>query len=193
MVPPPCALCEVVGHPTNMCPKLDEVQTLLHAPKAPVNPPPPIGDKITPAHYKAFHTNHACAICMEYWHYTHHCPKIPRYQDALGARTQENTMTPSLSTDDWSKTIFYVTREEYSCSYPYFGPSSYRHARRQPALVTTERTSMCTLCDKSNHFISQCIDIWAFRRYYPNLHTNLSNRTKCRCHRYHICSRNHHS
>jgi len=63
---PPYALCEVVGHPTNVCPKLDDLKALLHAPKVPVNPPPPTRENTTPSHNKALHTNHTCIICAEY-------------------------------------------------------------------------------------------------------------------------------
>jgi len=38
-VPPPYALCEVVGNPTNRFLDLDELKALIHAPKAPINPP----------------------------------------------------------------------------------------------------------------------------------------------------------
>lgn len=42
------------------------------------------------------HNNQECAICMEYENYTHHCPRISQYRDALGALAQANIMTPSL-------------------------------------------------------------------------------------------------
>ena len=129
-VPPPYVLCEVVGNHTNMCPKLDELKGLLHAPKVLVNPPPPTRENTTLARNKALHINHACAICTKYGHYTHHFPKIPRYQNALGALTQANTMTKSLASiamiDDRYKTILYVMREEASCSYQsYSHPTSH--------------------------------------------------------------------
>lgn len=53
-------LCEIVGHPTNMFPELDEIKALLHSPNMPVNSPPPNREKRTPTHYKALYTNHAC-------------------------------------------------------------------------------------------------------------------------------------
>lgn len=66
--PPLSALCEVVWHPNNMCAELDELKALMHVPKALVNPP---------TRNKTLRTNHACAICTEYRHYTHHCLEIP--------------------------------------------------------------------------------------------------------------------
>jgi len=73
-VPQPYTLCETVGHPTNRFLELNKLKALLHAPKAPVNPPPPTGEKSMPTCLKTLHTNHACAICIKYDHYTHHCP-----------------------------------------------------------------------------------------------------------------------
>lgn len=93
-----------------MCPELDKLKSLLHAPKAPLNPPPLTGENTTPARYKALRTNYACTICVEYKNYTHNFPNIPRYRDALGTLAQANIVIPSLlatpMADDVSKTIF---------------------------------------------------------------------------------------
>ena len=32
---------------------------------------------------KSLHTNHSCALCDVYGHYSHHCPDLPEYRLAL--------------------------------------------------------------------------------------------------------------
>ena len=73
----PCALCDIVGHPTNICLELDELKPLLSSKR---NFVATISRKKEPAtkhQGKALRTNHACTICNNYGHYTHHCPEIP--------------------------------------------------------------------------------------------------------------------
>lgn len=159
-VPPHSTLCEVVGYPTNMCPNLDDLKYLMHAQKTPANPPLSTGEKTTPTRNKAFFSNHECTICMEYKHYTHHCPVIPQYRDALSTLTQANTVAPSfLATpimDDGSKTIFFVFEEEASCSYSpnTHGHTTSHHTGRQPKSVTPQPASLCAFCDEPDHLIN---------------------------------------
>lgn len=94
-VPWHCALCEVSGHLRNLCPELEKLKALLHAPKILAAPPPHLGEKTTPTHNKALGTDHTCVICTNYGHYTHKCLEIPHYWDALGALAQANIVTSS--------------------------------------------------------------------------------------------------
>jgi hypothetical protein len=81
-IPPPCALCEKEGHQTNNYPSLPELQNLI-----PLNPPPTTPATIAspttitpPSSSKGLRTKYACAICLEYGHYTHHCPTLPCFR-----------------------------------------------------------------------------------------------------------------
>jgi hypothetical protein len=81
-IPPPCALCEKEGHPTNNCPSLPELQNLI-----PLNHTPPTlatiaspATTIPPSSNKGLRTKFICAICSEYGHYTHHFPALPRFR-----------------------------------------------------------------------------------------------------------------
>jgi hypothetical protein len=80
-IPPPCALCDREGHQTNNFPSLPELRNLI-----PPNPTPtPLTTTATtqPSSSKELKTKCACAICSEYGHYTHHCPSLPRFRQAL--------------------------------------------------------------------------------------------------------------
>jgi hypothetical protein len=80
-IQPPCALCEKEGHQTNNCPSLPELRNLI-----PLNHTPPMltttaspTTTTPPSSSKGLRTKFACAICLEYGHYTHHCPELPRF------------------------------------------------------------------------------------------------------------------
>jgi hypothetical protein len=80
-IPPPCTLCDKEGHQTNNCPSLPELRNLISPNPTPT---PPITTATTqPSSSKGLRTKFACAICSEYGHYTHHCPALPRFQQAL--------------------------------------------------------------------------------------------------------------
>jgi hypothetical protein len=78
----PCALCEKDGHPTNKCPSLPELRNLIQ----PSQTPSPLAilastTAISPnASSKGLQTKFSCTICLEYGHYTHHCPALPHFQ-----------------------------------------------------------------------------------------------------------------
>lgn len=108
----PCALCEVVGHPTNIYYELYELKYIMYASKNLITPNPPKIAKDMPFRNKVLHTNHACAICVEYGNYTHHFPEIPRYRGMPSALVQASINEPLASTNpqvgDGFKTIFYI-------------------------------------------------------------------------------------
>ena len=82
---PSCAICDVVGHPTHIFPELDELKPLLNSKADITTPCSSKKEPATKGKGKAFHANHACTICSNYGHYTHHFPEIPRYRDTLHA------------------------------------------------------------------------------------------------------------
>jgi hypothetical protein len=148
-IPPPCALCEKAGHQTNNCPSLPELRNLI-----PPNPTPtPLTTTATtqPSSSKGLKTKFACAICSEYGHYTHHCPALPRFRQALAIvkRDIQNNPCPAASSSNITD-IRYVT-------------TSVNERMRCP----------CSLCDSLTHFTYQCPMIieyrqrqWA-RRHHP--------------------------
>jgi hypothetical protein len=108
-IPPPCALCDKEGHQTNNCPSLPELRNLI-----PPNPTPtPLTTTATlqPSSSKELKTKCACAICSEYGHYTHHCPSLPRFRQALDivSRDFQNNPCPSTTPTTPVTDIHYVT------------------------------------------------------------------------------------
>jgi hypothetical protein len=148
-IPPPCALCEKTGHQTNNCPSLPELRNLI-----PPNPTPiPLTTTATtqPSSSKGLKTKFACAICYEYGHYTHHCPALPRFRQALAIVKHDiqNNPCPAASSSNITD-IRYVT-------------TSVNERMRCP----------CSLCDSLTHFTYQFLMIieyrqrqWA-RRHHP--------------------------
>jgi hypothetical protein len=135
-IPPPCALCDKVGHQTNNFPSLLELQNLI-----PPNPTPtPLTTTTTtqPSSSKELKTKFACAICSEYGHYTHHCPSLPRFRQALDivSRDFQNNPRPATSSTTPITNIRYVT-------------TSVNERMRCP----------CSLCDSLAHFTYQCLII----------------------------------
>jgi hypothetical protein len=133
-IPPPCALCEKEGHQTNNCPSLPELQNLI-----PLNPTPPTpatkaGPAPTtppPSSSKGLRTKYACAICLEYGHYTHHYPALPCFRKTLAAVRQnfQNNPSPATSSSPNIIDIRYVT-------------TSVNERMRCP----------CSICDSLAHF-----------------------------------------
>jgi len=188
--PQPCALCETIGHPTDKCLELKRLKDLLNSPQNPVNNLTSIEKNNLPTHYKALHTNHASAICGEYRHYTHSCPKVPRYKYALVTLTQPSS--PLLSIGYGSKNIFYVISEEASCSSHLTGPSTSTHGQRHPQQAHTSPSLTCALCDVSEHLINQFPELRAFNQLYPIPHITQPTRLKYRRRTCRICTNNHH-
>jgi hypothetical protein len=86
----PCTLCEIKGHPTHKCPSLPELRSFIQLPQAPLflATPPSMSHATTESsttHKKNTRTNFTYAICVEYGHYTHHCPSIPYICHTLAA------------------------------------------------------------------------------------------------------------
>jgi hypothetical protein len=108
-ISPPCALCDKEGHQTNNYPSLPELRNLI-----PPNPTPtPLTTTATtqPSSSKGLKTKFACAICSEYGHYTHHCPALPRFRQALAivSRDFQNNPCPVTSSTTPITDIRYVT------------------------------------------------------------------------------------
>jgi hypothetical protein len=140
-IAPPCALCDKEGHQTNKCPSLPELRNLI--PPNPT-PTPPITTVATqPSSSKGLKTKFACAICSEYGHYTHHCPSLPRFRQALDivSRDFQNNPHPAASSTTPITDIRYVT-------------TSVNERMRCP----------CSLCDSLAHFTYQCPMIIEYRR-----------------------------
>ena len=74
---PVCAVCDIIGHPTHICLELDELKPLLGSEKDITTPRSYKKEPTTKGKGKALCTNHACALCSNYGHYTHHFPEIP--------------------------------------------------------------------------------------------------------------------
>jgi hypothetical protein len=144
-IPPPCALCDKEGHQTNNCPSLPELRNLI--PPNPT-PTPPITTATTqPSSSKGLRTKFACAICSEYGHYTHHCPALPHFRQALAIICQDfqNNPRPATSSTTNITDIRYVT-------------TSVNERMRCP----------CSLCDSLTHFTYQCPIILEYRqRHWP--------------------------
>jgi hypothetical protein len=140
-IPPPCALCEKTGHQTNNCPSLPELRNLI-----PPNPTPTLPTTTAPnlpSSSKGLRTNKfACAICSEYGHYTHHCPALPRFRQALAIvnRDFQNNPRPATSSSNITD-IRYIT-------------TSVNERMRCPF----------SLCDSLAHYTYQCTIIIEYRQ-----------------------------
>jgi hypothetical protein len=70
---------------------------------------------------KALHTNHPCALCDTYGHYSHHCPELPKLKDALAVIHQIDAIPKVASTsptsNDNSASICYISTLVGSMSY----------------------------------------------------------------------------
>jgi hypothetical protein len=87
-----------------------------------------------PSSSKEFKTKFVCAICSEYGHYTHHCPALPRFRQALAIVNRDFQNNPRPATTSSNITdIRYVT-------------TSVNERMRFP----------CSLCDSLTHFTYQC-------------------------------------
>jgi hypothetical protein len=140
-IPPPCALCDKTGHQTNNCPSLPELRNLI--PPNPTPTPPTTTAPNLPSSSKGLRTNKfACAICSEYGHYTHHCPALPRFRQALAIvnRDFQNNPRPATSSSNITD-IRYIT-------------TSVNERMRCP----------CSLCDSLAHYTYQCPIIIEYRQ-----------------------------
>lgn len=83
---------------------LPKLLHLLDAPPQPTARPPHIHGQ------PRMRTKHACAICVEYRHYTHHCPDFPRYRNTLFSSPQAHVpMSPNDSKDTLKEFIYYIS------------------------------------------------------------------------------------
>jgi hypothetical protein len=110
------------------------------------NPTPsPLTTMVTtqPSSRKELKTKSACAICSKYGHYTHHCPSLPRFRQALDivSRDFQNNPRPATSSTTPITDIQYVT-------------TSVNERMRCP----------CSLCDSLAHFTYQFPTIIEYRR-----------------------------
>jgi hypothetical protein len=144
-IPPPCALCEKEGYQTNNCPSLPELQNLIPLNQTPITPTTTASPTtIThPSSSKGLRTKYACALCLEYGHYTHHCPALPRFRQTLAAvhHNFQNNPSPTKSSSTNITDICYVTTLVNECM-------------RFP----------CSLCDSLAYFTHQCPTILEYRQ-----------------------------
>jgi hypothetical protein len=138
-VQPPCALCEKDGHPTNKRSSLPELCNLIQLPRATTSPVvssnSPNSTITSPRGGKGLRTKFSCVICLEYGHYTHHCPVLPHFWQTLVVVCQifQQEPLPSASSHTHVTDIHYVTtslNEHMQCP--------------------------CSLCESIYHFTYQC-------------------------------------
>jgi hypothetical protein len=80
-VQPPCALCEKDGNPTNKCPSLPDLRSLIQLNQKP-SPLTTVESTVAfspNTSRKGLQTKFSCAICSKYDHYTHHFPTLPQF------------------------------------------------------------------------------------------------------------------
>ena len=51
-------------------------------------------------HDKSLRTNHSCALCDVYGHYSHHCPDLPEYRIALFEMNKLDLETANLTIEE---------------------------------------------------------------------------------------------
>jgi hypothetical protein len=80
-IQPLCVLCEKDGDQTNNCPSPPELQNLIPLNQTPSTLATIANTTATTPHSssKGLRTKFTCAIGLEYGHYTHHCPALPRF------------------------------------------------------------------------------------------------------------------
>ena len=63
---------------------------------------------------KALCTNHPCALCDVYGHYSHHCPELPRFRDALQAlRKLDVSSTPEPPPEEEIEVTVLSRRDQF--------------------------------------------------------------------------------
>jgi hypothetical protein len=143
-------LCEKDGHQTYNCSSLPELRNLI-----PLNPTPSTLTTVastaatTPhSSSKGLQTKFACAICLEYGHYTHHCPALFYFWQTLAAVCQSFQNEPNPTTSSLQKIIdiHYVT-------------TSVNEHMRFP----------CSLCESLDHFTYQCPMIIEYKQHQLTL------------------------
>ena len=80
---PPCAICKQQGHTTQNCPEILVIHAHLDAMDMNENIPVVELPTMPLVKNKALRTNHACALCDLYGHYSHHCQDLPEFRLAL--------------------------------------------------------------------------------------------------------------
>jgi hypothetical protein len=112
----PYALCERKGHPTHKCPSLPKLCSFIQLPQAHIfltTPPRTSHTTMESSTTRKQHiqTNFACAIYVEYGHYTHHFPSIPCVCHTLAAErhTYLLELPPALHTNAPINVIHYIS------------------------------------------------------------------------------------
>jgi len=98
-----CTLCDQSIHATPYGSMLLKLRHLLDTP-----PLPTIGPTHIPGQPK-MHAKHACTICAEYGHYTHHCPKLPRYRRILFSSQYAHAPPTPNDEDTLNESIYYLS------------------------------------------------------------------------------------
>lgn len=84
---PPYAICNILGHATYQCPELLLLRTHLHKEEESYNEPILVFQITLPEaskqNNKALRTNHSCALCGLYGHYSHHYTKLQTFWSML--------------------------------------------------------------------------------------------------------------
>ena len=107
-----CAICDVTGHPTHICPELGELKPLLGCEAGTSKRRSHKKELATNNTGKLLCTNHACALYDTYGHYTHHFPEIPRYRGSLHAIERSYQEDPSIQSINVElRTILYLQEE----------------------------------------------------------------------------------
>ena len=110
-----CAICDFTGHPTHICLELDELKPLLGCEAGTLTRRTHKKEIATKSTVKPLRTNHTRALCETYGNYTHHCPEILRYKDALHAVEKSYQEDPSIqSINDEPHVILYMQEERES-------------------------------------------------------------------------------
>jgi hypothetical protein len=144
-VQPLCVLCEKDGHQTNNFPYLPELRNLIPLNQTPSTLATISSTATTTPHSssKGLKTKFACTICLEYGHYTHHCPALPCFRQTLATVRQsfQSKPSPAMSSLPKITDIHYVT-------------TSVNERMRCP----------CSLCESLDHFTYQCPMIIEYKK-----------------------------
>ena len=93
---PPFALCDLSGHATNNCPSLPELLELMNVDDLELDASTLVVyvslPELSSKRNKSLWTNHPCALCDNFGHYSHHCPQLLQFRAALAMGHQVYTM-----------------------------------------------------------------------------------------------------
>ena len=116
---PPCMLCDTQGHATQNCPELPILHTHMEAMDTSNCTPVLFTVPNSPTFKnKSLRTNHPCAVCELYGHYSHHCQDLTEYQSTirdLRQHSSESDITileefhPATSSLDTTNTIYMIS------------------------------------------------------------------------------------